>query len=119
LTCETEHITGDTCGLTRDDVAMIVEHALLPVKPGQESEFEAAFAEAKRIISRMPGFKRLLLSRCVERPSTYLLLVEWERLEDHTEGFRGSEQYREWSNLLHAFYEPFPTVEHFEPVLTT
>ena len=69
---------------------MILEQAVLPVIPGREAEFEAAFADAKQIIASMPGFAGLTLSRCLERPSGYLLLVQWETLEDHTEGFRGS-----------------------------
>jgi heme-degrading monooxygenase HmoA len=95
---------------------VILEHALLPVQPGQEAAFERAFAEAKGIIAGMPGFGGLSLSRCHERPSTYLLLVTWERLEDHTEGFRGSPEYQQWRSLLHSFYDPFPVVEHFVTV---
>jgi heme-degrading monooxygenase HmoA len=95
---------------------VIVEHALLPVKPGEEVDFESAFTHAKEIIARMPGFLGLRLSRCRERPGTYLLLVEWERLEDHTDGFRGSPEYEEWRGLLHRFYDPFPVVEHYDPV---
>ena len=97
---------------------MILEHALLSVRPGQEEDFEAAFGQARRIISAMPGFGGLTLSRCLERDSTYLLLVHWARLEDHTAGFRGSPQYQEWRALLHAFYDPFPVVEHYATVLT-
>lgn len=96
---------------------MIVEHALLHVIPHRTDEFEAAFADAKSIISSMPGFVNLTLSRGIEQPNTYLLLVEWERLEDHTEGFRQSDEYQEWKTLLHHFYEPFPVVEHFAPRL--
>ncbi|MGH3599318.1 MAG: antibiotic biosynthesis monooxygenase family protein [Pseudonocardiaceae bacterium] len=95
---------------------MVLEHALLPVKPGEESSFEEAFTQAKKIIADMPGFQQLTLSRCVERPNTYLLLVEWDRLQDHTEGFRASAAYEEWRRLLHHFYEPFPVVEHYEHV---
>jgi heme-degrading monooxygenase HmoA len=97
---------------------VIIEHALLPVRPGQGAEFESAFAEARSIIAAMPGFVSLRLSRGVEQPSVYLLLVEWERLEDHTVGFRGSDGYKEWRRRLHHFYDPFPAVEHFEPVTT-
>ena len=97
--------------------SMILEHALLPIAPGREEEFEVAFGEAKRIISAMPGFRNLTLSRCLEQPSSYLLLVEWGSLEDHTEGFRGSPEYQEWRRLLHHFYEPFPVVQHFARVL--
>ena len=95
---------------------MVVEHALLPVKAGQEPAFELAFEEAKTIIAAMPGFRSLTLSRCIERPDTYLLLVEWDQLENHTDGFRGSPEYHRWRELLHHFYEPFPTVEHFHHV---
>jgi heme-degrading monooxygenase HmoA len=95
---------------------MILEHALLDVVPGQEAMFETAFAEAKAIISSMKGFVSLRLERCIESPSRYLLLVEWETLEDHTAGFRGSAEYQQWRALLHHFYDPFPTVEHYSPV---
>ena len=67
-------------------------------------------------IASMAGFRSLRLSRCVEQPNRYLLLVEWDRLEDHTEGFRGSPEYKQWRALLHHFYDPFPTVEHYKLV---
>ena len=97
---------------------MILEHAVLEVMPGREAAFEEAFATAKAIISSAVGFRSLRLSRCVEERSRYLLLVEWKQLEDHTEGFRGSAGYQEWRSLLHHFYEPFPTVEHYEEAVT-
>ena len=95
---------------------MILEHAVLDVRPGESGRFEEAFARARPLIAQTPGFRRLTLSRCLERESTYLLLVEWDRLEDHTEGFRGSARYERWRELLHGFYEPFPLVEHFTEV---
>jgi heme-degrading monooxygenase HmoA len=52
----------------------------------------------------------------MEVKGKYLLLVRWETLEDHTVGFRGSSKYQEWKKLLHHFYDPFPTVEHFQAV---
>lgn len=96
---------------------VILEHAILNVIQGEELDFEAAFAQAKGIIGAAPGFRSLRLERCVETPSRYLLLVEWNQLEDHTEGFRGSGRYQEWRKLLHHFYDPFPLVEHYEAVL--
>ena len=96
---------------------MILEHAILPVVPGREAEFEAAFAEAKGIIAGMSGFVDLRLSRSIETPNEYLLLVHWESVEAHAVGFRGSAEYGRWRELLHGFYEPFPVVEHFAPVL--
>jgi heme-degrading monooxygenase HmoA len=95
----------------------VTEHALLQVIPGQEDEFIATMDHAKSIIAASPGFASLRVERCVERPNCFLLLVDWESLEAHTEGFRGSEAYQEWRALLHHFYDPFPVVEHFEVVL--
>ena len=93
---------------------MILEVAILDVIPEQESDFESAFAKASSIIGGMPGYISHQLQHCVEAQNRYLLLVQWEALEDHTVGFRGSDQYQEWRKLLHHFYDPFPTVEHYE-----
>lgn len=98
---------------------MILEHAPLTVRDGEQEAFEAAFTRARSLIGGVPGFRRLTLSRCLERDTGYLLLVEWDRLEDHTEGFRGSAAYQEWKALLHGFYDPFPVVEHYRTVLAT
>jgi len=102
----------------RQTAAMVLEHAPLQVVTGREDEFERAFIEASSIISAMNGFRSLRLARCLEDRSRYLLLVEWEQLEDHTVGFRGSAEYQRWRELLHHFYDPFPAVDHYEPVLT-
>ena len=95
---------------------MILEAAMLQVVPGREAQFEAAFRQAAPIIAAMPGYAGHELQRCLEAPAKYLLLVRWERLEDHTVGFRGSAEYQQWKRLLHHFYDPFPTVEHFTAV---
>jgi heme-degrading monooxygenase HmoA len=93
---------------------MILEVAPLSVKIGHALEFEAAFDEAQKIISSMPGYISHVLRRCIERPNEYLLLVQWQTLEDHEIGFRKSPQYLEWKALLHHFYDPFPTVLHYK-----
>ncbi|WP_195576588.1 antibiotic biosynthesis monooxygenase family protein [Paenibacillus sp. 1001270B_150601_E10] len=95
---------------------MILEVAVLRVIPGQAIAFEGAFRKASAIISSMPGYMGHELQKCIEEPNQYLLLVNWETLEDHTLGFRGSAQYGRWKELLHHFYDPFPTVEHYEKV---
>ncbi|WP_017317499.1 antibiotic biosynthesis monooxygenase family protein [Mastigocladopsis repens] len=96
---------------------MILEVAMLNVRSGMESEFEAAFAKASPIIASMKGYISHELHRCMELSNRYLLLVRWQTLEDHTVGFRLSPEYQEWKRLLHHFYDPFPMVEHFERVL--
>lgn len=96
---------------------MILEHAILNVRPSQGPAFERAMADAIPLIRATPGFIDLEVRPCLEGPDRYLLLVRWETLEAHTEGFRGSDRYQEWRSRLHGFYTPFPTVEHYgDPV---
>jgi heme-degrading monooxygenase HmoA len=95
---------------------MILEAAMLNVKDGMESDFEAAFRQASPIIASMSGYLSHELHKCLETEGKYLLLVRWQRLEDHTVGFRTSSEYQRWKALLHHFYDPFPIVEHFETV---
>jgi heme-degrading monooxygenase HmoA len=96
---------------------MILETAILSIRPGQSAAFEAAMAQARPLIAATPGFQRIEVRPCVETADRYLLLVWWDSLEAHTQGFRGSDRYQAWRNLLHGFYEPFPLVEHYaEPI---
>jgi len=95
---------------------MILEVTILDVIPSREAEFESAFKQAIPIIAGMKGYISHQLQKCIEKENRYILLVNWETLEDHTKGFRGSEEYQEWKRLLHHFYDPFPNVEHYELV---
>ena len=95
---------------------MILEAARLQVRQGAAEQFEAAFAEAQRIICSMPGYRSHELHRCIEAPAEYLLLVRWDSVAAHEEGFRKSPQYHDWKRLLHHFYEPLPTVLHYRSV---
>ncbi len=95
---------------------MILEVAALDVRAGQEQAFEAAFAQAAPIIAASAGYISHELQRCLEKRNRYLLLVRWQTLEHHTQGFRGSAAYQDWKRLLHHFYDPFPTVEHYESI---
>ncbi|HWZ35531.1 MAG TPA: antibiotic biosynthesis monooxygenase [Mucilaginibacter sp.] len=96
---------------------MILEAAILQVIPGKEVQFEQDFIIAGQYISAIKGYIKHSLSWCIGSPDKYILLVEWETLEDHTVGFRQSQQYQEWKKLLHHYYDPFPAVEHFERVV--
>ncbi len=74
---------------------MILEVAILDVKTGKENEFEVAFGKAQIIISSMNGYVSHQLQKCVENTSRYILLVNWQTLEDHTVGFRKSKEYQD------------------------
>jgi heme-degrading monooxygenase HmoA len=92
---------------------MILEHALLSIKPGQSAAFEAAMAEARPLIAASPGFRSISIRKSSETPDLYLLLVEWDDIASHREGFRTSARYEQWRTLLHHFYDPMPVVGYF------
>jgi heme-degrading monooxygenase HmoA len=93
---------------------MILEVAVLTIAPSQKAPFEAAFTEARAIISAMPGFISHQLQRCMETDGRYLLLVQWQSVEHHTEGFRQSPQFLQWRALLGPFFAAPPATEHYE-----
>ena len=93
---------------------MVLEAAILNIKKGQSKDFEKSFALAKTLISSQKGYLSHELKKCLEQEDKYLLLVQWETLEDHEIGFRGSEAYQEWKKILHHYYDPFPVVAHYQ-----
>ena len=96
---------------------MILEVAILFVKKGEEKQFEQDFKIAGQYISSIKGYIGHSLRKCIEQHNKYILLVDWEKFEDHTTGFRNSEQYMEWKKMLHHYYDPFPVVEHYETII--
>lgn len=95
---------------------MILEVAILNIKEGAEIDFENDFKNASKFISAIKGYLNHSLSKCIEQKNKYLLLVNWDTLNDHTIGFRQSKEYLEWKRLLHPYYDPFPIVEHYDTI---
>jgi heme-degrading monooxygenase HmoA len=97
---------------------MILEVAIFAIQPAQAAQFESAFTEARKLISAAPGFLSLQLQRCIETEGRYLLLVQWQSVEHHMVGFRGSPQFQRWRALLGPFFAAAPAVEHYHAVST-
>ena len=95
---------------------MVLEHALITVRPDSHAEFESAMVKAREVISTADGFRSLRLHRGLEAPDRYLLLVEWDTLEDHTVGFRESPAFPEWRSHIGPFFDTPPAVDHYDPV---
>jgi heme-degrading monooxygenase HmoA len=92
---------------------VILEHAMLQVRPGQEQAFEEAMREARPLIAASPGFGGIEVRPAAETPGLYLLLVRWADIASHRDGFRLSDRYEVWRNLLHRFYAPMPNITYF------
>lgn len=91
---------------------MITEIADLPVAPGREDEFAAAYAEGTKILRAAPGCLASRLIRGVESPSRFIAIVEWESKDHHT-AYMESDGFRQFGALIGHFFSGPVTVEHF------
>jgi len=94
---------------------VIVEVAQIEVNMGQEAEFETALESAKLVLANATGFLGITVHRGIELPSHYLLVLNWETLEDHTVGFRESDLFTQWRSLIGPFFANPPQVLHWQP----
>ncbi len=95
---------------------MILEVAILTIKEGQNVEFERDFRKAEHYLTASNGYLKHSLKKCLEQPNKYVLLVNWVDVDAHEIGFRQSDRYQNWKRLLHHYYDPFPTVQHYRDI---
>jgi heme-degrading monooxygenase HmoA len=96
---------------------MILEQVILAITPGSEDDFEAAIEQAREVIAQASGFVSFRLQRGIENPATYLLLNEWDTVEDHMVGFRESDRFVQWRALIGPYFAAAPEVTHYEAPL--
>ncbi|HEY9416867.1 MAG TPA: antibiotic biosynthesis monooxygenase [Pseudonocardia sp.] len=95
---------------------MVLEIARFAVLAGRENDFVAAFHEARGLLAATVGFRSARMTRGVESPSRFVLIVEWDSLEAHTENFRKSDRFPRWRELIGPFFDGDPDVEHWVDV---
>ena len=91
---------------------MVLEIAEFVIRPGEEDAFALAYERAARLVRDSPGCLSMRMTRGIESPSRFVLLIEWDKLTDHTEGFRGSTSYQAWRDKVSPFFAEAPRVEH-------
>ena len=96
---------------------MILERAIIAIKPGQAEDFEKAFAQAAPLIRAAKGCRKAEMHRGIENPDSFILLAVWDTLEDHMVGFRESAAFAEWRALLGPHFAGPPAVEHYKAPL--
>jgi heme-degrading monooxygenase HmoA len=96
---------------------MILEIADIRIKPGQQAQFEKAVQFGlNTVIAKSKGFRGHQVHHSIESPDRYVLMLEWDTLEDHTVGFRESPAFVEWRSIVIDFFAQAPFTEHFELV---
>ncbi|HRF98769.1 MAG TPA: antibiotic biosynthesis monooxygenase, partial [Aggregatilineales bacterium] len=92
---------------------MILEIAEFYIRPNTQPAFESALRESlDKYISKSHGFINAQLHQSIEDDTRFILLVNWETLEDHTVGFRQSEQFKYHRELITPYFAKDPFVQH-------
>ncbi|GIF49894.1 heme-degrading monooxygenase HmoA [Asanoa ferruginea] len=97
---------------------MILEVALIDIRPGEEEAFTAAYRTAHTLVRGTPGFRSIRMTRGVESPSRFVLLVEWDTVEAHLENFRETDRFTQWRGHIGPYFASPPVVEHFTDIST-
>jgi heme-degrading monooxygenase HmoA len=92
---------------------MVLELALIDVQEGREDEFAAAYARAYPLVASTPGCRSVRMTRGVETPGRFVLLVEWDSIDAHLDNFRATERFQQWRALIGPYFDGAPRVEHF------
>lgn len=92
---------------------MILEVALIDLRPGTEEAFAAAYRTGRPILAGTPGCRSVRMTHGIESPSRFVLLVEWDSVEAHLENFRATDRYVQWRGLIGQYFAQPPLVEHF------
>jgi heme-degrading monooxygenase HmoA len=95
---------------------MVLEVASIHVQPGSEEAFASAYRGAREIVAGTLGCVSIRMTRGVESPSRFVLLVEWDTVEAHEQNFRGTERFTAWRAAIGPFFAEPPYVEHFTDI---
>ena len=95
---------------------MVLEIGLIQVTPGSEDDFAAAYRKARPVLASTPGCRSVRMTRGIESPSRFVLLVEWDSVADHEQGFRQTDRFTRWRELIGPYFAEPPAVEHAEDV---
>lgn len=95
---------------------MVTEIALLTIAQDHRAEFEALMAgRGRELLTAAPGSRSVTLSRCVEEPATYALVVEWDSVAAHEEATRDP-AFLAFRDLQRSLHSAPPVVRHFVAV---
>lgn len=92
---------------------VVLEVAEISIAPGQEAAFAAAYREARQLVAVSPGLRSMRMTQGVETPSRFVLLIEWDSVEAHEQGFRETDRFPKWRAAIGPYFAKPPHVEHF------
>jgi heme-degrading monooxygenase HmoA len=71
---------------------MVLEVGEIAIVPGREDDFVAAYRGVRDVLAGTPGCRSVRMTRGIESPTRFVLLVEWDDVAAHEENFRGTDR---------------------------
>jgi heme-degrading monooxygenase HmoA len=91
---------------------VVTEIAVLEITPGAEDAFAEAYRKVRHEVAGTPGCRSMRMTRGVESPSRFVLLVEWDSVEAHEQNFRATHRFGRWRAGISPHLARPPQVEH-------
>jgi heme-degrading monooxygenase HmoA len=95
---------------------MVIEIALLRAKPDAAEQLRDGLRNARSVIARASGYLGSEFYQGIEDPRSFILRVDWDRIEAHLHGFRQSPLLAEWRSHFYHLLDTTPTVTHYESI---
>lgn len=92
---------------------MVVEYIRYEVPAERAQAFLDAYREAGEHLRASPHCRRYEVSRGVEEPSHFIVRIEWDSVEGHMKGFRGSAQFQKFFALVKPFFSDIKEMKHY------
>jgi heme-degrading monooxygenase HmoA len=94
---------------------MVYQRIEIPVTPGRESDFEQTVPRTRAIFEGAKGLRSVMIARETEGESRYLLLPQWESMEDH-QAFHRTPEFHEFRDLIDPLLADRPRIAYFAPL---
>jgi quinol monooxygenase YgiN len=93
---------------------MITEIIRYTIPADQAEAFEHAYGQAEAILQSSGHCLGYKLLSGHEEPENRVLLIEWDSLEGHEQGFRKEPGFREFFALVKPFFNNIQEMKHYE-----
>ncbi len=93
---------------------MIVEYIRYTIPDPQAPGFEKSYAEAGKSLTASKHCLSYELSRCLDDPSIYILRIEWDSVQGHMQGFRGSEEFGAFYAAIKPYVGQIDEMRHYQ-----
>jgi quinol monooxygenase YgiN len=93
---------------------VITEVIRYQVPAEQAQAFEASYQKAEIILRSSKHCSGYQLLRGIEEPENWILLLQWDSVEGHEQGFRQEPRFHQFLELVKPFFSQIQEMKHYQ-----